>query len=139
MIVSFSSSNSLYLGSDGCLLPEVQARLVKEDGELVDSHDQSGELLLRSPSIMKGYFSDDAANLSTFGEDGWLRTGDIAIFRKGPKGDDHLSIIDRKKDIMKVKVFHRVLQLVRLSNADVIRESKYLLSKSKHNCSVILR
>ena len=103
--MSITSPNSIYLGSDGCLVPLVQARLVGEDGSIVNSHDQSGELLLRSPSIMKGYLGDDVANLSTFDEDGWLRTGDIATFRKDATGVEHLFIVDRKKDIMKVKVF----------------------------------
>lgn len=54
---------------------------------------------------MKGYLGDDGANQSTFDEDGWLRTGDVATFRKDAKGVEHLFIVDRKKDIMKVKVF----------------------------------
>ena len=137
--MSFTSPNSIYLGSDGCLVPLVQARLVSEDGRIVDSHDQSGELLLRSPSIMKGYLGDDVANSSTFDEEGWLRTGDIATFKKDAKGVEHLFIVDRKKDIMKVKVLHRVLDLIRCLNADLIRDSKCPLPKSKHNYSVILR
>lgn len=137
--MSYTSPNSIYLGSDGCLLPLVQARLVSEDGKIVESHDQSGELLLRSPSIMKGYLGDDAANLSIFDEDGWLRTGDVATFRKDAKGVEHLFIVDRKKDIIKVKVFYRVLYLIRSLNANLIRESKCRLPKSKYNCSVILR
>lgn len=137
--MSYTSPDSIYLGSDGCLLPLVQARLVSEDGEIVDSHDQSGELLLRSPSIMKGYLGDDAAYRSAFDEDGWLRTGDVATFRKDAKGVEHLFIVDRKKDILKVKVFHRVLYLIRCLNANLIRESKCRLPKSKYICSAILR
>ncbi|KAL6712841.1 hypothetical protein ACLMJK_009553 [Lecanora helva] len=103
VIVSITSPKNPYLGSDGCLIPLVQARLVTEDGKIVDSIDQSGELLLRSPSIMKGYLGDDAANRSTFDPDGWLRTGDVAVFKKDARGSEHLFIVDRKKDIMKVK------------------------------------
>lgn len=36
--------------------------------------------------------------------DGWLRTGDVGLFRKGPEGNDHLFIVDRLKDMLKVKV-----------------------------------
>jgi long-subunit acyl-CoA synthetase (AMP-forming) len=82
----------------------VQARLVAEDGSDINSHGQSGELLLRSPSIMVGYLGDEAANERTFEPEGWLRTGDIATFRKDSNGTEHLFIVDRKKDIMKVKV-----------------------------------
>ena len=129
VIVSFTSQNSIYLGSDGCLLPLVQARLLNEDGRVVDSHDQSGELLLRSPSIMKGYLGDDAANLSIFDKDGWLRTGDVATFRRDAKGVEHLFIVDRKKDIMKVKVGHSILKPTSCLNTDLIRVYKSRLPK----------
>ena len=82
----------------------VQARLVSEDGASVEGYGQSGELLFKAPSIMKGYFGDEAANSSTFDDQGWLRTGDVATFKKDSQGTEHLFIVDRKKDIMKVKV-----------------------------------
>ncbi|KAL8870181.1 MAG: hypothetical protein Q9198_007694 [Flavoplaca austrocitrina] len=81
----------------------VQGKLASEDGTTVDSYGSSGELLLRSPSIMAGYLGDEAANRSTFDEEGWLRTGDVATFKKDDTGTEHLFIVDRKKDIMKVK------------------------------------
>ena len=111
--MSITSPNHTYVGSDGCLIPLVQARLISEDGKIVESHNQSGKLLLRSPSVMKGYLGDDAATLSTFDENGWLRTGDIATFRKDAKGAEHLFIVDRKKDIMKVKVLRDIMPVHR--------------------------
>jgi long-subunit acyl-CoA synthetase (AMP-forming) len=104
VIVSFTSAHNVFLGSDGCLLPLVEARLVTEEGAEVNVLGESGELLLRSASIMKGYLGDEAANERTFDSEGWLRTGDIATFKQDPDGIEHLFIVDRKKDIMKVKV-----------------------------------
>lgn len=104
VVISFTSAHDIFLGSDGCLLPLVEARLVTDDGTEINSYDESGELLLRSPSIMKGYLGDEAANERTFDSTGWLRTGDVAVFKRNADEVEHLFIVDRKKDIMKVKV-----------------------------------
>lgn len=82
----------------------VEVRLVKDDGIEVEKYGESGELLLRAPTIMKGYFRDDIANALAFDQNRWLRTGDVATFKKDADGNAHLFIVDRKKDIMKVKV-----------------------------------
>ena len=58
---------------------------------------------------MKGYLGDDTANVSAFDEDGWLQTGDVATFKQDAEGVEHLFIVDRKKDILKVKVLHRIM------------------------------
>ena len=44
------------------------------------------------------------ANKEVFSEDGWLKTGDVAMFRVSPAGHAHLWILDRAKDLIKVKV-----------------------------------
>ncbi|EPE34349.1 Acetyl-CoA synthetase-like protein [Glarea lozoyensis ATCC 20868] len=101
--MSWTSPNSQYPGSTGCLLPLVEARLLDADGSDITAHGQAGDLLVRSPSVMKEYLDDDLKRDVTFDSDGWLRTGDVATFKQNPKGDSHLFIVDRKKDIMKVK------------------------------------
>lgn len=55
---------------------------------------------------MKGYLGQDDATREIFDEQGWLQTGDIAVFRSESKDGGkttYLDIVDRKKDIMKVK------------------------------------
>lgn len=102
-VVSSSMPWDMWFGSSGTLIPGFQARLVSEDGAEVENCDEPGELLLRSPSIVLGYLNNDKANAETF--DGpWLRTGDIAEFRRSPAGNNHLWIVDRKKELIKVKV-----------------------------------
>ncbi len=54
-----------------------------------------GEILIRGPGIMKGYWNDSAATAEALKDDGWLLTGDI-----GRVEDGHLKITDRKKDII---------------------------------------
>ena len=94
----------MWLGSSGTLVPGFEARLVSpEGGREVSKHDKEGELWLKSPSIVLGYFNNDKANQSTF-EGPWLKTGDVAVFRKSPSGSDHLWIVDRLKELIKTKV-----------------------------------
>lgn len=55
---------------------------------------------------MKGYLGQPEATKEIFDDEGWLRTGDIAVFRlqtRDGKDTPYLDIVDRKKDIMKVK------------------------------------
>ncbi|KAL6232847.1 hypothetical protein BDW75DRAFT_242605 [Aspergillus navahoensis] len=106
VIISTTHPNDTYLGADGCLVPGVEARLINSDGNEVEAYNEPGELLLKWPSIMKGYLGQEAATQEVFDEQGWLRTGDIAVFRlnnNDGKETAHLDIVDRKKDIMKVK------------------------------------
>nr|WOZ30798.1 McfI [Coleophoma empetri] len=103
VVVTWTSPHSSYPGSTGCLLPLMEARLLDAEGADISAHGQAGDLLLRSPSVVGGYFGEDAADTTTFGADGWLRTGDVAVFQQNANGDSHLVIVDRKKDIMKVK------------------------------------
>jgi acyl-CoA synthetase (AMP-forming)/AMP-acid ligase II len=98
-----SSPHEHVQGSVGVLLPLYQARLLRKDGSEVEAFDEPGELLLSSPNQAHGYLGDDEASAATF-RDGWLHTGDVAVFRQSPKGDSHLCIVDRLRDMIKVKV-----------------------------------
>jgi len=60
--------------------------------------DQSGEVLVQSQSLFKGYYKQAEATKSTLTADGWLKTGDAGFF--DPRG--HLVIIDRVKDVGKL-------------------------------------
>lgn len=74
------------------LIPYPNLALTKE---------QEGEILLRGPNIMKGYLNNPEANAATFTKDGWLRTGDIGKLAN----DGHFYIVDRLKELIKVKGF----------------------------------
>lgn len=63
--------------------------------------EQEGEILLRGPNVMKGYLNNPEANAATITADGFLRTGDIGKLSK----DGHFYIVDRLKELIKVKGF----------------------------------
>jgi len=86
-------------GSSGQLMPGVVARVVKADGTLA-AYGETGELVIKSPSMALGYANNATATKETF-VDGWLRTGDeVKIDKNG-----EVWILDRLKEIMKVRGF----------------------------------
>ena len=102
-MATFTSVGDTLAGSSGSLVPRFQARLVGPAGEEIETLDTPGEILLMSPTLFRGYLGNDAATGSAFDRSGWLRTGDIGMFRKAPSGHEHLFVVDRIKDMIKVK------------------------------------
>ena len=79
------------------------------EGVEITGYDQPGELVVQSPSVVLGYLNNDKANLETFlndtdGNGKWMRTGDEAVVRKVASGNEHIFIVDRIKELIKVKV-----------------------------------
>ncbi|KAF5551397.1 phenylacetyl ligase [Fusarium mexicanum] len=102
-IVTFSRAADIMPGSSGCLFPSNQGRLIDQDGKEITSYDTAGELYLKSAAMIPGYLGEDDVMRAKFTVDGWLPTGDIGFFRRSPHGDDHLYLVDRLKDMIKVK------------------------------------
>lgn len=73
------------------------------DGDEITAYDTPGELYIYSPSNALGYLNNEKATLESFPQ-GWMRTGDEALFRKSLKGNEHVFIVDRIKELIKVKV-----------------------------------
>lgn len=83
-------------GSIGLPFPDVEARIVDYE-KLVDKPvGEDGELWLRAPQVMKGYWNKPDETAKQVTADGWLRTGDIARM----DGDGYFYIVDRLKDII---------------------------------------
>jgi len=85
-------------GSSGTLLPNTRARLVDPE---TGAHAEEGELWISGPQVMKGYLNNPEATAHTINDEGWLQTGDIARI----DGEGHLFIVDRLKELIKVKGF----------------------------------
>ena len=88
-------------GSVGLTVANTEARVVAPDSGEDQPIDVEGELWIRGPQVMKGYLNNPAATAETIDEDGWLHTGDIARI----DGDGHVYIVDRLKELIKVKGF----------------------------------
>jgi len=106
-VVCSTSGNDIWFGSSGCLIPSIEVRIVSTEGNEITGYDQPGELLVKSPAVVLGYMNNDKANRETFVTDGqggrWMRTGDEAVIRKSPAGNEHVFIVDRIKELIKVK------------------------------------
>jgi long-chain acyl-CoA synthetase len=87
-------------GSIGLPLPEVELRLVDEEGNDVELGDP-GEIVVRGPNVFKGYWNRPEDTERAF-RDGWFRTGDVAV--KDEEG--YLYIVDRKRDLIIVSGFN---------------------------------
>ncbi len=81
--VTINSFEEIRFGSVGRLLEQTEAKLASD-----------GELLLKGPQVMRGYYDDPEATADVL-KDGWLSTGDIAKI-----DDGYVYIVDRKKEII---------------------------------------
>ncbi|GMG17594.1 unnamed protein product [Phytophthora fragariaefolia] len=86
-------------GSSGTLHPntELKVKDLETDEDLPAN--KTGELLFRTPAIMKGYYKNPNATQAAFTEDGFLRTGDLGYI----DDDGFIFIVDRLKELIKYK------------------------------------
>lgn len=86
--------------SVGEVLANMEAKIVLDDAGTVEApQGERGEIWVRGPNVMKGYWNKPAATAETLTGDGWLKTGDVAYV----DGKNHVFIVDRKKELIKVK------------------------------------
>ena len=88
------------LGCIGLPVPSTDVRIVDDNYQVLD-YNQTGEIQIHGPQVMKGYFHNEAATADII-KDGWLCTGDIGFM--DPEG--FIKIVDRKKDMILVSGFN---------------------------------
>ena len=91
-----------YNASIGLPTPSTLARIVDVDtGEEIWDLNKVGELEFKGPQVMKGYFDNEKETENVM-HDGWIKTGDIAVWKEG----GYIRIIDRLKDMILVSGFN---------------------------------
>jgi fatty-acyl-CoA synthase len=76
----------------------VEMKIVNDDGQALPRDGKSfGELLVRGPAIISGYYENPEASAKAFDSEGWFRTGDVS--KIDPEG--YMEIVDRTKDVIK--------------------------------------
>jgi 4-coumarate--CoA ligase len=109
-------------GSIGWLLPNTEAKLIDEQGREVTGDGARGELLVRGPQIMQGYWRRDDATKEAIDTDRWFRSGDVALLEVGTQGE-RWWIVDRMKELIKVRglqVAPAELEAVLLEHPDIV-------------------
>ncbi|EJL6394434.1 long-chain fatty acid--CoA ligase [Vibrio navarrensis] len=90
-----------YNGSIGLPVPSTEVRIVNDEGEAL-ANSETGELQVRGPQVMQGYWQRPEATKEVINSEGWLSTGDVVKFDQ----DGFLHIVDRKKDMILVSGFN---------------------------------
>ena len=90
-----------YNGSIGLPIPSTDA-CIKDDNSAILPLGEVGELCIKGPQVMKGYWQRPEATAEVLDEEGWFKTGDIAVIDP----DGHVRIVDRKKDMIIVSGFN---------------------------------
>ncbi|MCG8292152.1 long-chain-fatty-acid--CoA ligase FadD2 [Pseudomonas entomophila] len=89
------------LGTVGMPVPNTAFKVV-DDAGIEQALGERGELCIKGPQVMKGYWQQPEATAQALDADGWFKTGDIAIIDP----DGFTRIVDRKKDMIIVSGFN---------------------------------
>jgi len=90
-----------FSGTIGVPLPSTWVRFMREDGELAELGEE-GELQVRGPQVMKGYWQRPEETAQVLDRAGWLSTGDIGVMNE----QGFIRLVDRKKDMILVSGFN---------------------------------
>lgn len=101
-VVAINRFDQPQLGTVGLPLPSTDVQLLDSNGVIQTEVDGRGELLVRGPQVMNGYWQNTQATLEVLTAEGWLHTGDIATI----DAQGYLRIIERQKDMILVSGFN---------------------------------
>lgn len=100
-VVSVNPAHAIQLGTIGIPVPSTVCKVIDDDGAEVPVGER-GELCVKGPQVMKGYWKRQKDTDEVLDADGWMKTGDIAIIQE----DGYMRIVDRKKDMIVVSGFN---------------------------------
>lgn len=117
-ILSVNVPGDIRLGTVGIGFSGCEFKIAGEQNQSLPV-EEPGELLFKGAQMMKGYWNNPEESKHVLDDDGWMRTGDIAVMGK----DGRLRIVDRAKDMIVVsgfKVFPNEVEDVLMSHPDIV-------------------
>lgn len=100
-VATVNPFSAIQLGTIGIPVPSTLCKIVNDDGQEL-AIGEIGELCVKGPQVMKGYWQRQEATDEILDAEGWLKTGDIGLIQE----DGYLRIVDRKKDMILVSGFN---------------------------------
>jgi long-chain acyl-CoA synthetase len=117
-VVCINPRYGIRLGTVGLPVPQTQVKVIDEEGSELPVG-EAGELCVKGPQVMKGYWQRSDATAEAIDTQGWFKTGDIATI----DADGYVKIVDRKKDMINVsgfKVFPNEVEDALAEHPDII-------------------
>lgn len=100
-VATFNPLRAIQLGSIGKPVGSTEIKVIDENGRSLVTG-KAGELCIRGPQVMKGYWQQPEETAKVLTADGWFRTGDVAVIQD----DGYVRIVDRKKDMINMSGFN---------------------------------
>ncbi len=100
-VVSVNPFGAIQIGTIGIPMPSTLCKVIDDEGNDLPMG-AIGELCVKGPQVMKGYWQRQDATDEILDADGWLKTGDIGVIQD----DGYMRIVDRKKDMILVSGFN---------------------------------
>ena len=100
-VATFNPLRAIQLGSIGKPVGSTEIKVIDENGRSLATG-EAGELCIRGPQVMKGYWQQPEETAKVLTADGWFRTGDVAVIQD----DGYVRIVDRKKDMINLSGFN---------------------------------
>jgi long-chain acyl-CoA synthetase len=100
-VVSMNPPGFVQIGTIGMPVPNTQVKTVDDNG-VETPIGEPGEICVKGPQVMKGYWQRPESTAETIDSEGWLKTGDIGVIQP----DGYIRIVDRKKDMILVSGFN---------------------------------
>ena len=117
-VVSTNPLDAIRLGTIGLPQIDTEVKTIDKDGNDLPQG-EVGELCVRGPQVMLGYWRNKEATAEVLSPDGWFRTGDIASI----DADGYITIVDRQKDMIIVSgfnVYPNEIEGILISHPDVL-------------------
>ncbi|MFS0828180.1 long-chain-fatty-acid--CoA ligase FadD1 [Pseudomonas phoenicis] len=100
-VATVNPVQAIQIGTIGIPVPSTLCKVIDDSGAELPLG-EVGELCVKGPQVMKGYWQREEATAEILDDQGWLKTGDIAVIQP----DGYMRIVDRKKDMILVSGFN---------------------------------